>query len=101
MISCMKLLDDLDLYSDLVSSVGTNSSDRPLTPIECSDLIIRLSEETGETKEQLSKRLGLGRKRKIKTLDKPLDTTQIRLFEQLQDLSRKNSHHKFEYLILS
>ena len=44
MILCMKLLDDLDLYSDLVSSVGTGTSDRPLDPIECSDLIIRLSE---------------------------------------------------------
>ena len=92
MILRMKLLDDLDLYADLVSSVGTGTSDRPLTPIECSDLIIRLSEETRETREQLSKRLGLGKKRKIKTLDAPPDTTQIRLFESLQALSRKNAY---------
>ena len=92
MILCMKLLDDLDLYSDLVSSVGTGTSDRTLDPIECSDLIIRLIEETGETREQLSKRLGLGKKRKIKTLDAPPDTTQIRLFESLQALSRKNAY---------
>ena len=61
------ILDDLDLYSDLLSSVGTHDKDRPLTPIECSDLIVRLKEETGESWEQLSKRLGLGKKRKIKT----------------------------------
>jgi len=92
MILCMKLLDDLDLYSDLVSSVGTGTSDRPLTPIECSDLIIRLIEETGETRDRISKRLGLGKKRKIKTLDAPPNTAQVKLFEQLQALSRKNAY---------
>ena len=86
------ILDDLDLYSDLLSSVGTNNTDRPLTPIECSDLIIRLKEETGESWEQLSKRLGLGKKRKVKTSRAPPDTTQIKLFEKLQDLSRKNAY---------
>ena len=86
------LLDDLDLYADLLSSVGTNNKDRPLTPIECSDLIVRLKEETGESWEQLSKRLGLGKKRKVKTSNAPPDTTQIKLFEKLQDLSRKNAY---------
>jgi len=89
---CASLLDDLDLYSDLLSSVGTKNKDRPLTPIECSDLIVRLKEETGESWEQLSKRLGLGKKRKIKTSSAPPDTTQIKLFEKLQDLSRKNAY---------
>lgn len=86
------LLDDLELYSDLVASVGTGTSGRPLTPIECSDLIIRLKKETSESKQQLSKRLGIGRKRKIKTLDEPPDTTQITLFEKLQKLDRKNAY---------
>ena len=86
------ILDDLDLYSDLLSSVGTHDKDRPLTPIECSDLIVRLKEETGESWEQLSKRLGLGKKRKIKTSSAPPDTTQIKLFEKLQNLSRKNAY---------
>ena len=58
-----QLIDDLDVYSDLLLSVGTNDPDRPLTPIECSDLIVRLKEETGDTWEQISKRLQLGKKR--------------------------------------
>ena len=86
------LLNDLELYSDLVTSIGSGISDRPLTPIECSDLIIRLKEETNESRQQLSKRLGLGKKRKIKTLDEQLDTTQILLFERLQKLSRQNAY---------
>lgn len=87
-----RLLDDFELYSDLFTSVGTGTADRPLTPIECSDLIIRLEKETGESKSQISKRLGLGRKKKIHTLDKPPDTTQLVNFEKLQNLSRKNSY---------
>ena len=86
------ILDDLDLYSDLLSSVGTHDKDRPLLPIECSDMIVRLKEETGESWEQLSKRLGLGKKRKIKTSSAPPDTAQIKLFEKLQNLSRKNAY---------
>ena len=86
------ILDDLDLYSDLLSSVGTHDKDRPLTPIECSDLIVRLKEETGESWEQLSKRLGLGKKRKIKTSKAPPNPAQIKLFANLQNLSRKNAY---------
>ena len=86
------ILDDLELYSDLVSSVGEGGSDRVLTPIECSELIIRLQKETNENDQQLSKRLGLGKKRKIKTLDDPLDTTQLNLFKKLQGLSKMNAH---------
>ena len=85
-----QLIDDLDVYSDLLLSVGTNDPDRPLTPIECSDLIVRLKEETGDTWEQISKRLQLGKKRKISTSKKEADTTQVRLFEQLQNLSRRS-----------
>ena len=43
------ILDDLDLYSDLLASVGTNDKDRPLLPIDCSDMFVRLKEETGES----------------------------------------------------
>ena len=87
-----KLMDDLELYSDLLSSIGTGNEDRPLTPIECSDYIKRLQEETGESLEKISTRLGLGKKRKIKTMDKPPDTTQIKLFLKLQNLSRKSAY---------
>ena len=84
------ILDDLDLYSDLLSSIGTHTNNRPLTPIECSDLIVQLQDETNESWEALSKRLGLGKKRTIATSKKPVDTTQIKQFVKLQQLSRKN-----------
>lgn len=87
-----KLIDDLDLYSDLLSSIGTGDENRPLTPIECSDHIKRLQEETQESLEKISTRLGLGKKRKIKTMDEPPDTTQIKLFLKLQNLSRKSAY---------
>ena len=83
------ILDDLDLYSDLLSSIGTHANDRPLTPIECSDLIVQLKDETNESWESLSKRIGLGKKRTIATSKKPTDTTQIKQFVKLQQLSRK------------
>ena len=85
------LMDDLDLYSDLLLSVGTGTFERPLTPIECSDYIMQLKEETGQSWEQLSVKLGLGKKVKITTMDAPPDTTQIRFFAKLQKLSRKNA----------
>lgn len=85
-------MDDVELYSDLLASVGTGRHNRPLIPIECSDLIMRLKEETGESWEQLSKRLQLGKKSKITTMDAPRDTTQIRHFAKLQNLSRKNAY---------
>lgn len=92
MNSTTPLLEDLELYSDLISSVGSHSGNRRLTPIECSDLIIRLKNETQEGWEQISKRLSLGKKTKISTLDAPNDATQVRNFKDLQNLSRKNAY---------
>ena len=40
----------------------------------------------------MSKRLGLGKKAKLSTMDAPPDTTQIRFFAKLQNLSRKNAY---------
>ncbi len=87
-----KILDDLDTYSDLLLSIGTHNTDRPFTPIEVSDLLLRLKKETGDSLEQLSKRVGLGKKRKKSTVDKQIDTSQIKLFEKLQNLSRRNAY---------
>lgn len=92
MNSTTPLLEDLELYSDLISSVGSHSGNRRLTPIECSDLIVRLKNETQEGWEQISKRLSLGKKTKISTLDAPNDATQVRNFKDLQNLSRKNAY---------
>ncbi len=87
-----KILDDLDLYSDLLLSIGTHAPNRPFTPIEVSDILLRLKEETGESWEELSKRVGLGKKKKNSMMKKGIDTTQIRLFEKLQHLSRRNAY---------
>lgn len=87
-----KILDDLDTYSDLLLSIGTHDPDRPFTPIEVSDLILKLKEETGDSWEELSKRVGLGKKLKTSTVKKPVDVTQIKLFEKLQNLSRRNAY---------
>ncbi len=84
------ILDDLDFYSDLLLSIGGHDSDRPLTPIEVSDSLVRLQNETGESLEEISKRVGLGRKKNISTIKKKIDTTQIRIFQNLQKLSRRN-----------
>ena len=87
-----KILDDLDLYSDLLLSIGTHDPNRPFTPIEVSDLLLQLKEETGDSLEELSKRVGLGKKKKSSTIKKGTDTTQIKNFEKLQYLSRRNSY---------
>lgn len=87
-----KLLDDLDSYSDLLLSIGTHDPDRPLVPIEVSDGVLRLKKETGDSWEDLSKRVGLGKKKKTSTVKKKTDTTQIKLFEQLQNLSKRNAY---------
>ncbi len=87
-----KILDDLDLYSDLLMSIGTHNPDRPFTPIEVSDLLLRLKEETGDSLEQLSKRVGLGKKKKSSTVKKDADPTQIKNFQKLQNLSRRNAY---------
>ncbi len=92
MNSTIPLLEDLELYSDLISSLGTHDSNRRLTPIECSDLIIRLKNETQEEWKQISKRLSLGKKTKISTLDTLNDDSQVQKFRNLQKLSRKNAY---------
>jgi hypothetical protein len=84
------LLDDFDFYSDLLMSIGTHNSDRPFTPIEVSDSLLRLQRETGDSLEELSKRVGLGKKKKISVMKKKIDTTQIKNFQNLQKLSRRN-----------
>lgn len=85
-----KILDDLDFYSDLLLSIGGHDSDRPLKPIEVSDSLVQLQNETGDSLEELSKRVGLGKKKNVSTINKKTDTTQIRIFLTLQKLSRRN-----------
>lgn len=82
------LLDDIDLFSDLLASVGTHLKDRPLSPYEVSNCIVRLQNETGETWEQISSRLSLGKK-KTNNFYKKTDTTMVNKFIKLQKLTKK------------
>lgn len=84
-----KLVDDLELYSDLLLSVGTHKGKRPLIPIEVSNLIVRLKEEEKLDDKEVSKRLDLGKATKITNLDKN-DPTQVKQFLKLQNLSLKS-----------
>lgn len=85
-----KLTDDLELYADLLLSVGTHKGTRPLIPIEVSKLISRLKEEEKVNDLEVSKMLDLGRPKKITTLDSKRDTTQVTKFLKLQKLSSKS-----------
>lgn len=74
-----RLVDDLDSYSDLLASVGTHQHERPLTPIQVSNLIQRLFVEQQETIQQISKRLGF----------KDETNTQTKYFLRLQKLPKQ------------
>jgi hypothetical protein len=56
----MSLLDDLDLYSNLLLSLGTHKKERPLKPIEVAKLINTLKSETKESWNKVASRLGVG-----------------------------------------
>jgi hypothetical protein len=75
----MSLLDDFETYSNLLLSVKTHKSERPLEPIEVAKLIMRLRDETGESKEQVSKRISIS-------------TSQVSSFLKLLSLP-KQVHH--------
>jgi len=86
-----KLVNNLELYSDLLLSVGTHKGKRPLIPIEVSNLILRLKDEEKIDDKETSKRLGLGKPSKISNIDKR-DTTQVKQFLKLQKLSSKSKN---------
>jgi hypothetical protein len=85
------ILDNIEILSDLLASLGTHSKDRILTPFECSTHIVRLKEETGESWEDVSKRLSLGKKKK-NDFTKKTDTTMVRNFANLQSLTKKRGY---------
>lgn len=74
----IRLIDDLDKYSDLILSVKTHEKERPLEPIEVSKYIMRMIKELpNETLLQISKRLHLN------------DATQTKDFLKLLELPEK------------
>ena len=92
----MKLTTDTKQYAKLLLSVGKQGRNltqkRPLTPIECAELINRLKEEEGETLAQISERLDLGRPEEKTSIYKKRDGTQARLFLKLLKLSEKSRY---------
>jgi len=90
-VTTIKLTDDLELFSDLLLSVGTHESKRRLIPIEVAELILRFKTEEQLTLSELSKRLDLGRPKKIeKVHTTERDPTQVTKFLNLLKLSKKS-----------
>ena len=85
------ILDNMDVFSDLLASLGTHSKDRPLRPFECSTCIVKLKNETNESWEDISSRLQLGKK-KTNDFSKKTDTTMVRNFANLQNISKKRAY---------
>ncbi len=89
----MKLTQDTKLYAKLLLSVGQQGrkikQTRPLTPVECGQLIHRLREEENEPLSKIAERLDLGRPEPGSGIYKKRDTTQISLFLKLLTLSEK------------
>ena len=90
----IKLIDDIDKYSDLIMSVGVQGNsikgERPLIPIEVANRIKRMIDENEESLSETAHRLGLGRGKSEDPYDSK-DTTQIRCFLNLLKLSPRSS----------
>ena len=63
---------------------------RPLSPVECAELIQRLMKEEGETLVDISERLDLGRPEDKSNIYQKRDTTQVNLFLRLLKFSDKS-----------
>lgn len=89
-----KLLDDVKTYAQLLNSVARQKDGtgikRPLTPVQCAYYIKRLIDENGESLEQVSERLGLGKPKNISDIYKKRDTTQVTSFLNLLKVSEKS-----------
>ena len=89
-----KLVDDVDLYAQLLNSVARQKDGsgikRPLTPVQCAYYIKRLMDENSESPEQISKRLGLGKPKNLSNIYKKRDTSQITTFLNLLKVSEKS-----------
>jgi hypothetical protein len=72
----MPILEDLETYSNLLLSVNTHKKERPLEPIEVSQLIMNLKSETNESWSEVGTRIGIG-------------TDQINAFRKLSVLPKQ------------
>lgn len=89
-----KLADDVAVYAQLLNSVARQKDGpgikRPLTPVQCAHYIKRLINETAESPEQVSERLGLGKPKSLSNIYKKRDTSQINTFLNLLKVSEKS-----------
>lgn len=89
-----KLTSDIKLYAKLLQSVGRQGQglgqSRPLSPVDCAYCIQRLINEEGDTLEQVSERLGLGKSSGTSSIYKKRDTSQIVSFLNLLKVSEKS-----------
>ena len=85
---------DADKYVDLLNSVGQqglgSGRKRPLSPVECALAIQRIIDEEGESLDEISERLGLGKPKNMSNIYKKRDTTQLTMFLNLLKVSEKS-----------
>lgn len=84
---------DPQRYSLLLNSVarlGTGSTTRPLTPVECAESIKRLIDEEGDSLEQVAARLNLGKPNLNSGTYAKRDTTLVSWFLNLLRVSPKS-----------
>ena len=91
-----KLIHNTKQYAKLLLSVGRQGRNiakrRPLSPVECAEMIQRLMKEENESKVEISKMLGLGRPENKSNIYQKRDTTQVNLFLKLLQVSDKSRY---------
>ena len=89
-----KLTHNTKQYAQLLLSVGRHGRNitkkRPLSPVECAEMIQRLMNEENESLSGLSERLDLGRPENKSNIYQQRDTTQVSLFLKLLKFSEKS-----------
>ena len=91
-----KLTHNPQQYAKLLLSVGRQGRNvgkkRPLSPVECAELIQRLMKEEDETLVDISERLDVGRPEDKTKIYQKRDTTQVNLFLRLLKFSDKSRY---------
>lgn len=88
-----RLVSDIKLYAKLLNSVGQQGSGggrRPLSPVECARYMQQILDEEGDSLEQLSKRLNLGKPKDTSNIYKKRDTSQATTFLNLLKVSERS-----------
>lgn len=88
-----QLIKNLPEYAKLLQSVGVQDNEyirsRPLTPVQCANMIKQLMTEEGDSLSKISERLSLGRSTGSKIYKKH-DTSTVTSFLNLLKVSKKS-----------